>query len=397
MGTVRFNRQRGKWQVDYTAASGERVRQLIGPGEEGRRLAKQVLKQREAEAQLGLLGLPTHTRLTFGDFASDWLHRTQARIKPRTFDLYADIVRVHLTPRFGSTRLSGITRRDIEAFVTDKRAGTRRGRRGSRVPLAASTINAILVVLKMILADAVDQDLLGDNPASRVKPLRRGDEVEHMHMLSPVEVTRLIEVAEEPWRTLYLLLVHSGLRIGEATALRWRDLDLRAGVLHVRRTLGRVREADGRSTWAEGSPKSRAGRRQVELSPTAIQALLAHPAGDDPERDFVFRSRTGGPLDANNIRAAFRRHLTAAGLPERRLHDLRHTFAGLLIAAGVHVRKIQQLMGHSSIGVTMGVYGHLLPAEFADVGVRLDGVLQNGNNSATAPVAPGAESRNPAS
>lgn len=167
-------------------------------------------------------------------------------------------------------------------------------------------------------------------------------------------------------------------------ASRWSDLDLEQRRLYVRRSLGRIR--DGKNTVVrEAALKTRSSRRTVDFSPTVGEALLALPAGDDPERDFVFRSQTGGPVDPDNVDRAFKRHLTLAGLPPIRFHDLRHTHASLLIAAGVHPKAIQARLGHSSITVTMDRYGHLMPSAFEGVGERLEALLQ-GNRKATEPV-----------
>ena len=122
--------------------------------------------------------------------------------------------------------------------------------------------------------------------------------------------------------------------------------------------------------------KTRHSRRTVDLSPVLVQRLLALPAGDDPERDFVFRSRAGGPLDLDAVQSAFKRHLQAAGLPDIRFHDLRHTHASLLIAAGVHPKAIQARLGHASITTTLNTYGHLMPQAFEGVGEKLDSLLQ---------------------
>ncbi len=207
--------------------------------------------------------------------------------------------------------------------------------------------------------------------------MRRADseDGDALHVLQPDEITRLLEVAGEPWRTFYQVTVQTGLRRGEALALRWADLDLTKGLLSVRRSLGRFRDGS-RYVVRETALKSHHSRRTIDLAPSVVEALLALPAGDDPERDFVFRSTAGGPIDPDNVDRAFKRHLTAAGLPDVRFHDLRHTHASLLIAAGVHPKAIQARLEHASITTTLNTYGHLMPSAFQGVGERLDALLQ---------------------
>ncbi|MDI6773660.1 MAG: tyrosine-type recombinase/integrase, partial [bacterium] len=385
MGSVRFNDQRDTWMIDYIAANGQRMRQTIGPGEEGRRLARKVLAQREAEAQLMIHRLPASQTMRFGEYADDWLHRTQARVKPNTAESYEDAVE-RLRPTFGEQRLGAITRHEIDRWLTGPHHGRpRKGQRKKPGPLSATTVNYTLLVLKFILKDAVEHGHLAETPAAKIKPLRRPDheDGDALHVLQPEEITRLLEVAGEPWHTFYQVTVQSGLRRGEALALRWRDLDLRKGLLHVRRSLNRFREGKG-YVVREAPLKSRHSRRTIDLAPSVVEALLAHPAGDDSKQDFVFRSRAGGPIDPDSVDRAFKRHLLLAELPDVRFHDLRHTHASLLIAAGVHPKAIQVRLGHASITTTLNTYGHLMPSAFQGVGERLDALLQ-GNRKATSP------------
>jgi integrase len=386
VGEVRYRKDRGTWFIDYVGADGRRRREAIGAGAEGKRLAKKVLAQREAEAQLGIHRLPAAQTMRFAGFADDWLQRIRARVKEKTWESYEDAVE-RLLPAFGENRLGAIARHEIDRWLTGPHLSRpRKGQRKKPAPLSATTVNYTLHVLKFILKDATEHGHLTENPAAKVKPLRRADseDGDALHVLQPDEITRLLEVAGEPWHTFYQVTVQTGLRRGEALALRWGDLDLTKGLLSVRRSLGRFR--DGRRyVVRETALKSRHSRRTIDLAPSVVEALLALPAGDDPERDFVFRSTAGGPIDPDNVDRAFKRHLTAAGLPDVRFHDLRHTHASLLIAAGLHPKAIQARLGHASITTTLNTYGHLMPSAFQGVGEQLDRLLQQGTSKAPTP------------
>lgn len=255
-----------------------------------------------------------------------------------------------------------------------------------RVTGSIVTVNYALRILRGVLQDAVDLGCLNENVAARVKRLRApdGDGKDAMHFLTPAEIGRLLNAADEPWRSLYEVAVYTGLRRGELLGLRWRDVDLEAAVLHVRRSLGRIKDGDA-YVVREAPVKTKASRRMVDLSPSIVQTFLAIPAGDDPEQDYVFRSRIGGWIDPDNVDRALKRHLTLARLPEDiRLHDLRHTFASLLIAVNAHPKYIQAQMGHTSITVTMDRYGHLMRIGFERVGARLDALVQGTSKAQTA-------------
>lgn len=152
----------------------------------------------------------------------------------------------------------------------------------------------------------------------------------------------------------------------------------------MRRTLQRIL---GRG-WVENPPKSARGRRAVTLPPLAVEALRAHRRRQAAERlqagarwedrDLVFASGRGRPLEAHAVLERFGRLLQRPGLPHVRLHDLRHTAASLLLAEGVHPKVVQELLGHSAIGVTLDTYSHVLPELHADAAARL-GRLLNAN------------------
>ena len=282
---------------------------------------------------------------------------------------------------FGGMRLGAVTRRGVEEFLTALReTGTRRGKKGKRVPLSAPTINKALSVLKSILAAAVEQGAMTENPSVAVQPIRVPDRDDRdvTSILKPEEILRLLDAAEEPYRSLYRLAVYSGMRRGEILALRWSDVDLHRGRVHVRRTRGRVKDGEEYRV-VDGPVKTRASRRPIDVSRSV---LLALPTGDS-EGDYVFRNRAGEPIDPDNLVRVFDRHLTLAGLPPIRFHDLRHTHASLLIAADVNVKAIQVRLGHSKISTTLDVYGHLLPSAFQGVCERLDSLIQGTNKAQT--------------
>lgn len=382
MGTIRSRTWKGQkvWFIDYVAADGQRIRQTVGPGKQNRRLARQILLQREAEATLGQHHIPTSQTMRFGEFAEEWLRGIASRVEPKTLESYEDALQCHLLPYFGQKHLGAITRRDADDYAAQKMAtGTRRGRKGQRVPLAAATVNKHLAVLKSILRGAIEHGLLTESSALRAKYVRdrNSDELDHMHILQPEEIDRLLDAArgDEPYGTIYLVAVHTGLRRGELLGLRRGDLDALARRLYVRRSLGRIYDGE-RYVVREKPLKTKYSRRMIEdLSPAVIEALLALPAGDDPGQDYVFLSRAGGPIDPDNLDRAFKRHLDLAELPEIRFHDLRHTHASLLIAAGVHPKAIQARLGHASITTTLNTYGHLMPSAFEGVGVKLEALL----------------------
>lgn len=179
---------------------------------------------------------------------------------------------------------------------------------------------------------------------------------------------RTAHEAEDRLEALYAVAIHCGLRQGELLALRWDDVDLEAGALHVRRSLSGSR--GGRPVFT--TPKTAKGRRQVRLTAGAAEALRHHRKRQLEDRErvarmwqdhgLVFATEIGTPLNRHNLcRRSFKPLLKKAGLLEIRFHDLRHTCATLLLTKDVHPKIVQELLGHATIAVTLDTYSHVMP------------------------------------
>jgi len=200
--------------------------------------------------------------------------------------------------------------------------------------------------------------------------------------LRPDEIQLLLKHADEPYRTLFLTAILTGMREGELLGLQWGDIDWHHGVIHVQRSLYwyhrhelvEHNEQDG-VAFRFSTPKSPNAIRTIDLTPKLKEVLELHrltcPAGPD---DLVFCTKNGTPLNPHNMyNREFLPTLTRAGLRRIRFHDLRHTYTTLMIAQGENVKYIQRQLGHASIQTTLDTYGHLLPdTKERRVGERLD-------------------------
>jgi integrase len=204
------------------------------------------------------------------------------------------------------------------------------------------------------------------NAADAVKAPRPAPE--EMHPLSPHEARKLIKATRgDKLEALYVLAVHTGMRQGELLALRWEDVDLNEGVIHIRRTLVR---SGGRI--ALGEPKTKGSRRPVHLTGAAVEALETHLERQleeierlgDLYRDhgLVFTSGVGTLINPTNLRRrSFAPLIQKAGLPQIRFHDLRHTCATLLLSRNVHPKYVQEILGHATVAITPDTYSHMIP------------------------------------
>ena len=233
--------------------------------------------------------------------------------------------------------------------------------------LSGTTVRYILLVLRIALNKAVRWGLIARNVATLVDPPR----VAHreVRVLSPEQTQQLLVAAKgESIAGLLVVAVSTGLRLGEALGLQWKDIDLERREVRITKSLQRI---SGRGQVLSET-KTRRGRRSLVLPVTTVEALRAHrveqrewrrAAGSSwSELGFVFTTGTGRPLDQRNVLRMFKRVLRKAKLPRMRFHDLRHSCASLLLAQHTDPRVIMETLGHSNISVTMNMYAHVMPA-----------------------------------
>jgi integrase len=282
-------------------------------------------------------------------YASAWLESIEGLVRPRTLEDYTKRLDRHVLPRLGKLRLDEIGVEDILALISDLR------QRG----YAGATICAVLIPLSRLFAHAVRRGLIEVNPISK---LDRSERPRISRRERPVlnrdEIGRLLEAASPRYRTLLATAIFTGLRQGELLGLHWRDIDFGNQVIHVRTALDRKQR--------DVQPKTQHGLREVVLMPALAQALQQHQAETpfaDPD-DYVFTTRVGTPFHYASLpRRALKPALKKAGIQPLRWHDLRHTFASLLIAGGANITFVSRQLGHSSSQITLSVYVHLLDRE----------------------------------
>jgi integrase len=242
--------------------------------------------------------------------------------------------------------------------------------------LASRTVRHCHAVLHNALNEAVKQGLLLRNPTNDVTAPRVVRK--ELHTLARQQVKQLLVVSEGGrWHALWALLVTSGMRLGEASALRWSDVDFVRGVATIQRSVQR-QKGEG-LVFVE--PKTAGSRRAIRLPQGIVELLKRHwdivehiraAAGDGwRENGLMFPTLTGGPLDPSRVNAALHNDLHKAGLPRLRVHDLRHTAATLLLEEGTHPKVVQDLLGHSTIAMTLDLYSHVTPRLHEEATARM--------------------------
>jgi len=376
-GSIR-QRSKGSWEicldVGQDPATGKRLRHfesIQGTKKDAQRRLHELL----LSVEQGSFIKPK--RITLGEWLGDWLNGyVKTNCSPRTLDGYHTIIRRHLIPNLGMIPLSQVQPQHIQQYYARALSEPGSDEKG----LSARSVLHIHRVLFQALNYAVRQGLLIRNPAQLVDPPRA--KKSKMKTLIPQEVSMLLNVAQD---TRYYPIIHTavktGLRQAELLGLRWRDLDLDLASLSVTQVLYKRR---GICQFKE--PKSEHSRRRLGLSPSLALFLREYRTERETEclllgkllseDDLVFGNVDGTPMDPGTLTHNFARIARRADLPGTRFHDLRHTFASLMLLAGIHPKIVSEALGHSSVAFTLDVYSHLVPGLQEAAGKRLDEVLE---------------------
>lgn len=344
----------GRWCARYTVHTAEGPKRKVLYGRT-RQEATEKLAKALADRNGGLI-FDAGT-VTLGEYLDRWLNDSvRDAVKQRTLENYAYVVRKHLTPALGHIKLTALTPAHVQGLYRSKLDSG----------LSPRTVELIHTTLHKALKQAVRWALIPRNAAGAATAPRPTKK--EIRPLTPDQARILLDAARgDRFEALYVVAITAGLRRGELLGLRWQDVDLERGSLQVRQQLVRTKK-DGLTLT---SPKG--GRsRGLKLTQGAIDALKSHRKYQNEERlrlgslwqdtGLVFTTVTGTPMDGDNLaKRSFGPLLKRASLSKIRFHDLRHTFATLLLSRGTHPKVAQEMLGHANISQTMDTYSHVLP------------------------------------
>lgn len=349
------------WQCDYRDGGGARRSRQF----QMKKDADAFLVKARSEVAQGIHA-PDSTSITIAEAAALWLARGVSEgLEQSTLDSYGQHVELHIKPLIGATKLSRMSVPSVQAFA-DELSKTR----------SRAMVKRVITSLSGIFSEAQRRGLAAQNPVSAVRIRMPKRDVVRPEMPSKEELRAILQGAKPKWKPLIWTATFTGLRGSELRGLKWEDVDLKEAVLHVRRRLDK--------NMKFGPPKSEAGTRDIPLAPSVVTILrewkLACPKG---EHDLVFPNGVGNPEHHQNIlnRGFFPLQI-AAGITvdtgkvdkdgnavvkaKYSLHALRHAAAALFIEQGMKPKRVQALMGHSSIQITFDLYGYLFPSEEED-------------------------------
>jgi len=365
-----------------------------------RQRSKSFTTKKEAEKELAkwLVEIERGTAIepsktTVAEYLTLWLESyARHNTRPSTYASYESYTRTHLVPAFGSITLTRLMPAHLQDLYGAKlRGGRMDGKAGG---LSPRTVKYLHSIMREALQHAFEQGLIYRNVADAVRP-PKGTRPQVRVWNADDARTFLTTAQDATYAPLWLVLLATGMRRGEALGLRWQDVDMTKGLIRVHQTL-----VDVNGKVAIGEPKTKSGRRTIELDSSCLTALKAHRerqsflrrAWTDERRnlDLVFTTADGNWIHPRNVDREYFALLARiekqrqadrpddAALPRITLHGLRHTCATLLLLHNVNPKVVSERLGHASIGITLDTYSHVLPSMQRDaadaIGAALFGV-----------------------
>lgn len=372
-------RKTSTWTVWYELPREphEKRKQKIQGGFASRKDAVAWFTKKAEELRQGIA--PADDRQTLEQYLRQWLESIADSVSGSARHAYCNYAERHIIPELGQIRVAELRAHHVEKAKA-RWATAKVGRRKKKVAqLSPRTVHHIFSTLRTALYRAKRQRLIAVNPCELVDPPRV--ERKEMRALDASGAAALLRACESSTiGSAIVTALGTGLRRGELLALRWGDVDLERGMLTVRRAIDRV---DGRSRFKE--PKTNRSRRTISLPKFVADRLrrhrikqaqwyLHHGLGHTTAETPVFE-RGGEAWVPNTFGTVFARTLHDAGVPHVRLHDLRHSFASMALAAGVDLKTVSTALGHSTISTTADIYAHVTDSLMRDAADRIDAAV----------------------
>lgn len=374
---VRSGKEYSYWEARYTAGhdpgTGKQIQRSI-TGKTQKEVAKR-LKEATAAIDAGTYTAPS--KMTVGQWLDIWAAEYLKSIKPRTVESYQIIIKNHLKPGLGASRLEALDAHTIQAFYNGLSEATE-----GREAISPKTVKNIHGVLHKALQQAVANGYIRFNPAGAcVLPRIEKKEIK------PLDETQIAvflkAIKGNKYEDLFLTVLFTGVREGEALGLQWDCVDLSKGTITINKQLQKVVGTKDFQLISTKSGKD----RTITAAPFVVSTLkhVQHTQLENRLRygecwvdsGFVFTDELGQHLKPKSVYDSFKKVVAEIGTPETRFHDLRHSYAVASIKSGDDIKTVQENLGHATASFTLDVYGHVTEQMKQDSAARMEKFIKS--------------------
>lgn len=371
-GTIR-QRKDGRWEARYTAGR--------DPGT-GKQVQKSIYGKTQQEVRKKLQAATTAidnglfvepSKLSISQWCGIWVENYLNHLKPLTRIKYAEQVNNHIIPKLGSVKLRNLAPHAVQAFINTLHSSG----------ISPKTIKNIHGVLHKALEQARQIGYIVQNPATGTK-LPRWDRKEIKPLESKDIAAFMGAIQGDPYEALFIVDLFTGLRRSEILGLTWDCIDFEKGTVHVYQQLQRIGKEYNLAPLKSNKPRTLSPAPHVmkvlrEQRRKQAEWRMVAGSGWEPWKGvpLVFTNEIGGHLSDQTVYKHFKKIMASIGLPETRLHDLRHTYAVMSLQAGDDVKTVQEHLGHYTAAFTLDVYGHVTERMQKESAERMEAIINN--------------------
>ncbi|MAT96375.1 MAG: hypothetical protein CL608_04460 [Anaerolineaceae bacterium] len=358
-GSIFWDKSKERWCAEITLPDGRRKRKR----NKSKKVVQEWLLEQRKNLQEGRL--PINENVTLASYLDQFLQDVvQHTLKPKTASSYTWLINKHIKPEIGKKKLASLKSHHIQALYSEK----------LNSGLSSKTVHHIHSVLRRALNQAVSWELIYRNPCDGVTPPRIEKKVPVVWSADQAKIF-LDTVKEHSYYPIYLIALTTGARRGEILGLEWKNLSFTENAISIQKT---IQEVSGKTVV--GTPKTSGSRRKLTLPPITLDALKEHQNKTKQTEGFIFTTSVGTPISPRNLLRHFYKAIDQANLPRIRFHDLRHTFATLMLSVdgGVHPKVVQEMLGHSSITQTLDTYSHVIPGIKQEAAEKINTIFAEG-------------------
>ncbi len=365
-GSIR-QRADGRWEVrvtvglDFSTGKPKRVSRYASTREEAVKLLHEMSFLCETAPR-------NFSNITLGEWLDMCLEvYMKNSLKQSTYVSYEGYIRIHYKPALGALRLKDLTPRLLQQFYNYK---------AETEGLAPKTLVNMNLFLHKALSYAVSEGYIPSNPASAIN-LPQGSKPQIEILTRDEQASLLRATYQHRYGVFVRLVLFSGIRMGELLGLRWEDIDIQSGLMHIRRTLNRLKKkaktlapGESKTEIVIQEPKSQNSIRSIPLLPAVMQDLLSWKAVQQNNQQaagelyqdsgFIVTNPLGGYMEPRTFKDQYNQMLSIAGLRHFTFHALRHTFASRAMEQGMDAKTLSMILGHASVSFTMDTYTHVL-------------------------------------